>query len=1180
MSIHVNRSARIFLLAFAVFVYSAVFGQKQPPDKLDMAFRSLITQKNLPVAQRKAASPFPVEPRLGFDGKGGPLEARYDCIIYTTLGKSLRDSGLVVYTTAPTFVTAWVTLEQVERLASMKEVTGIQVPDVHHTTNDIAVATSGAVLLQAGRLNNTVYKGKGVIVAVFDTGIDWDHPDFRDPVDQTKSRILRIWDQTITPIAGENSPAGMGYGVEYTQAQINAELNGTTTGYVREKDINGHGTHVAGTAAGNGMALTSRKYSGMAPEADIVIVKGGNGSFTSTNEINGLTYLQNLSTTLGKPIVVNMSLGGQSGPHDGTTAAELAVNSFTSSAAGRVMVISAGNDNGTNIHNQFTLPASGTSTVSFSLPSVTAGSDVFEYRVYLNNNASVSATVTAPATVTGGGGSFTQPANQNSGAAISGGNFAVYINNSIDGSNGLRFVDLYVSKLVGTANPTGTWTLDINNGSASTVTCNGWLYYKNANYDATAVVGGDNNMLVGAPGTANNAITAAAYSPKVVWTNSGGSINYYPSATSDDISTFSSRGPRRDGAQKPDLAADGQAMISCLSSDMSPAADPSYVVVSGLYHVEQGTSMSAPAISGACALLLQGKPSATYTEIKTALTSNANKDQATEAPGATPNATWGYGKLDVYKAASSLFGCTPTTRNEYFYDGFTTLTTNEANVSLPSYWAAVRYTPTTTGKVGGAYLFVSSATSLTSLTVEVRDNNSGTPGTLLGTKVLALSDISLFGWTYVDLSALDINVTNGSDFFVVVYANSGATWSLRCATANIDGRSLASSNSGSTWTVQSSFDFKIRAVVYSNAQVVSGTIASANLTDTRDINTSQQFQNSCALIAQLVPNGTNPVTGTVAAKVWIEGSVPTLGGQPYVARHYEITPSTTPSTATGRVTLYFTQAEFTAFNSHPSSILDLPTGPGDATGIGNLRVGKYGGTSSDGSGKPNTYSGSTEVINPVDADIKWNATYSRWEVTFDVTSGFSGFIVQTSATVILPVELEYFTGVRRGAANLLNWKANCSAGNSTFEIQRSADGTAGSFATIGTVSVPDARCQQPFDFSDVSPLPGRNYYRLRITDPNGVVKYSGVVMLQSNQLIANAVYPTRLTAGTTVQVSFGSSPKGTFQLFDGMGRQVYSREIVSGVQSFEPDRQPAGVYLYVLRNGAGENVYSGKLVIE
>lgn len=167
---------------------------------------------------------------------------------------------------------------------------------------------------------------------MFDTGIDWDHPDFRNPTDQTKSRILRIWDQTITPITGEVSPSGFAYGVEYTQSHLNDELDGTPTNYVREKDLNGHGTHVAGTAAGNGAALTSLKYMGVAPNADIVMVKGGNSSFSTNNIIDALTYFKNVANALGKPIVINMSIGGQDGAHDGSNPEEIAVDNFCTSS--------------------------------------------------------------------------------------------------------------------------------------------------------------------------------------------------------------------------------------------------------------------------------------------------------------------------------------------------------------------------------------------------------------------------------------------------------------------------------------------------------------------------------------------------------------------------------------------------------------------------------------------------------------------------------------------------------------------------------------------------------------------------------------------------------------------------------------------------------------------------------
>src|SRR5581483_5455414 len=97
---------------------------------------------------------------------------------------------------------------------------------------------------------------------------------------------------------------------------------------------------------------------------------------------------------------------------------------------------------------------------------------------------------------------------------------------------------------------------------------------------------------------------------------------------------------------------------------------------------------------------------------------------------------------------------------------------------------------------------------------------------------------------------------------------------------------------------------------------------------------------SCNIISTVQPSGANPVSGNITAKIWIESSVLSFGGTPYVARHYEITPATNATTATGTVTLYYLQSEFDAFNAAPNSLLKLPTGPSDATGIANLRIGK------------------------------------------------------------------------------------------------------------------------------------------------------------------------------------------------------------------------------------------------
>jgi hypothetical protein len=168
----------------------------------------------------------------------------------------------------------------------------------------------------------------------------------------------------------------------------------------------------------------------------------------------------------------------------------------------------------------------------------------------------------------------------------------------------------------------------------------------------------------------------------------------------------------------------------------------------------------------------------------------------------------------------------------------------------------------------------------------------------------------------------------------------------------------------------------------------------------------------------------------------------TYGGQPYVQRHYQVTPA---AGSTGTVTMYYTQAEFDNFNAHPGSVLNLPTGPGDATGIANMRYSKFNGSTNNGTGLPGSYTGGSQVLNPVDANVIWNATFSRWEVTLDV-SGFSGFFLQTFAFV-LPVNLTSFAAQKESNDIRLKWQTADETSNDHFEVERSLDGR--TFTSIG-----------------------------------------------------------------------------------------------------------------------------------
>jgi hypothetical protein len=179
-----------------------------------------------------------------------------------------------------------------------------------------------------------------------DTGIDWTHPDFRTDRDgdgfEESSRILWLWDQTETGAFG--SPRKVPFGTEYTREEIEAALR-SGVNIVNERDESGHGTHVTGIAVGDGSA-SGGTFVGMAPNAEMILVKT---SYFSTDIVEGVRYVFEKASWLGKPAVVNLSLGGHFGPHDGTSLFEQGLEAFLGQP-GRAIVASAGNDGDQNIH--------------------------------------------------------------------------------------------------------------------------------------------------------------------------------------------------------------------------------------------------------------------------------------------------------------------------------------------------------------------------------------------------------------------------------------------------------------------------------------------------------------------------------------------------------------------------------------------------------------------------------------------------------------------------------------------------------------------------------------------------------------------------------------------------------------------------------------------------------------
>jgi len=302
------------------------------------------------------------------------------------------------------------------------------------------------------------------------------------------------------------------------------------------------------------------------------------------------------------------------------------------------------------------------------------------------------------------------------------------------------------------------------------------------------------------------------------------------------------------------------------------------------------------------------------------------------------------------------------------------------------------------------------------------------------------------------------------------------------------------------------------------------------------------YGGSCALITRVQATGGSPITGNVNARVWIEGSVPTVSGQPFVARHYEITPATNAAAATGTVTLYFTQAEFNAFNTAVGGGPQLPTGPSDNTGKANLRVGKYAGQTNNGTGLPGSYTGQRTVIDPVDANIVWNATASRWEVTFDVT-GFSGFIIQTGSNP-LPVQLNFFSGNWQGSDVLLQWQTAAEVNHDYFEVEKSLDGI--NYTALGRLNGGAGVSVRNYMWLDTDATgAARLYYRLKIVSLSGAVEYSDVVIMTPDQAarFLTRVSPNPFRDQLQLGLNLPAAGKVLVRITDITGRVMVSRSI-------------------------------------
>jgi subtilisin family serine protease len=564
-------------------------------------------------------------------------------------------------------------LSRLSALANLSSVRKIEPAMLRKPKLDKSILDVKANLVHQGNYATTPpsyagFTGQNVLVGIVDTGIDWRHGDFiKDGT--TTSRILYIWDQNLVPASTEKSPAGFAYGVEYTQQDVNNEIDGTPANFVRSFDTNGHGTHVAGIAAGDGSATGGGRpaytYVGMAPRADLVAIST---NFFDSGILGAVEYMMKKSDELGKPAVLNMSLGGQFGPHDGTELISQGIDAAINTGKVHV-VIAAGNEgtdaaHGEYIHAEGTVAAGASVTHEFVVPTYTAnsgtGNDVIFFNIWYQGNDRLTIQVITP-----GGLSWSAASGSNNNGTFSNtSDGAIYIDNASAGSdpeNGDRLGLIQIFDNSSTAPPrAGTWKIVVTGATvAESGHFDNWLYVSQLGSTSAYFSAASGNLeeLVAIPGVTNRAITVAAYSTKTSWTDYLNRAQTAAGAVLNDLAYFSSPGPSRDdpgfitGRQKPEISAPGFGVVSSFSANATGFSSSIYRNQDQVHLMLWGTSMATPQIVGAVALLLEKNPKLTAAQVKSALMNTARKDAFT---GGATNFRWGAGKLDIQAAANTV----------------------------------------------------------------------------------------------------------------------------------------------------------------------------------------------------------------------------------------------------------------------------------------------------------------------------------------------------------------------------------------------------------------------------------------------------------------------------------------------------------------------------------------------